>query len=517
MKNHTLKPLAFAALACAALAASAAVLPTGYTELGYIQGNGSDSRIVTDYTPDPSTDKIEAVVEFPTLDKPMAIWCARGATANTNTWSMLAMGSGDRLRFDYGAYCDCNKFFTSAPAVNTTYTITADRNMATLNGAGSVGYDFDDSFTEAGGPLVLFAAYAGGTGSNKNFWADYRLFSFKVWRSGALIHDFVPCKDPDGIVGMVDVCANPATLTVEGTFGSGVVVTDENISAAGDPAVRRINARGGYAYVFTNAVGVGTVDVLRDLVLVSALLVGGGGAGGSVMSGGGGGGGVIALDGLNLECSPGYRFALSVGAGGTGGINWNRGTSGGDTTLTFGGTTYTAKGGGAGGGWNSGQKNGLNGGCGGGGAGNSGSRGTGTTGQGFAGAAGGSGCRSAGGGGAGHDGYAYTTNPNRCGNGGEGVTNNITGAWVYYGGGGGGGGNTGASFDLFEGGLGGLGGGGAGGTGGDGENGVDGLGGGGGGSGRTTSTYTTGGRGGTGTVILFFKPILPPGSAVYLI
>lgn len=176
MKNHTLKPLAFAALACAALAASAAVLPTGYTELGYIQGNGSDSRIVTDYTPDPSTDKIEAVVEFPTLDKPMAIWCARGATANTNTWSMLAMGSGDRLRFDYGAYCDCNKFFTSAPAVNTTYTITADRNMATLNGAGSVGYDFEDSFTEAGGPLVLFAAYAGGTGRNKNFWADYRLF-----------------------------------------------------------------------------------------------------------------------------------------------------------------------------------------------------------------------------------------------------------------------------------------------------------------------------------------------------
>lgn len=37
-------------------------LPEGYTQLKYIQGDGSTSRIVTDYTPNPQTDKIEAVV-----------------------------------------------------------------------------------------------------------------------------------------------------------------------------------------------------------------------------------------------------------------------------------------------------------------------------------------------------------------------------------------------------------------------------------------------------------------------
>ena len=522
MKNHILKPLAFAALACAALAASAADLPSGYTELEYIQGNGSDSRIVTDYTPDPSTDKIEAVVEFPKLDKQMAIWCARGKNANTATWTMLVQNSGGyKLRFDYGATCSCDKFSTSTLAENTRYTITADMNTATLNGAGPFDYTFDDSFTEAGGPLVLFASYTGGTGSNKNLWANHKLYSFKVWRSGALIHAFVPCQDPDGKAGMVDVCANPAELTVEGVFVAGAplvdVVVDENISTS-DPTVRRVKVSGGYAYAFTNAVGNCQVTARRGLVLVDCLLVGGGGGGGSVMAGGGGGGGVIAFTNLNVECQSGDRFVFSVGGGGTGGIDWNRGTSGSDTELTIGVTTYTAKGGGAGGGWNTNLKTGQNGGSGGGGAGggagSSVSGGTGIAGQGYAGAAGGSGCRSAGGGGAGHAGYAYTEDPNRCGNGGEGVTNNITGTWVYYGGGGGGGGNTGASFDLFEGGLGGLGGGGAGGTAGDGEDGADGFGGGGGGSGRTTSTYTTGGRGGTGTVIFLFKPIIPPGSAV---
>ena len=69
--------MVFAAMS-AASAYAAGTLPAGYTEVEYIQGNGTNARILTDYTPTPNADKIEAVVSFPTLDKSMTIWCARG-------------------------------------------------------------------------------------------------------------------------------------------------------------------------------------------------------------------------------------------------------------------------------------------------------------------------------------------------------------------------------------------------------------------------------------------------------
>ena len=53
--------LAFAAFA-AASAFAAGSLPSGYTEIEYVQGPGN-GRFVTDYTPQPNTDKVEAVVE----------------------------------------------------------------------------------------------------------------------------------------------------------------------------------------------------------------------------------------------------------------------------------------------------------------------------------------------------------------------------------------------------------------------------------------------------------------------
>ena len=91
--------------ACAAIAAgvsltasAAGVLPEGYTEVEYIQGNGSNARIVTDYTPVPGKDKIEAEVEFPTLDT-ATIWCARGSTASTDAWSLFMLDN--TFRFDY--------------------------------------------------------------------------------------------------------------------------------------------------------------------------------------------------------------------------------------------------------------------------------------------------------------------------------------------------------------------------------------------------------------------------------
>ena len=203
----------------AASAWAAGTLPAGYTEVEYIQPSGN-ARIITDYTPTPNADKIEAVVEFPTLDTTQrAIWCAR-ASFNSSTWTLF-VNAGKKFRFDYG-----NTASQIADVVLTTdqrYTVTAASNQFSFVSASqSGGYTHTkvNDYT-AGGPVVLFSAYYNGTANNVGDWGTHRLYSFKVWRSGELIHYFVPCKDPSGNPTMADICNNPATMTRDGTFTAG--------------------------------------------------------------------------------------------------------------------------------------------------------------------------------------------------------------------------------------------------------------------------------------------------------
>ncbi len=282
---------------------------------------------------------------------------------------------------------------------------------------------------------------------------------------------------------------------------------DANISTT-DLTARRLIVDGKSVYVFTNAAVAQVVTAKRGINLTDFLVVGGGGGGGCTMAGGGGAGGVTNATGLvGMYVNKGDTFTLAVGAGGAGSVSTSsRGGNGGDTSLNFGLLGVMVSGGG-GGGCRSGANGtaGLSGGSGGGGAPNA-AGGAGIDGQGFAGAAGGgsNSGKSGGGGGAGHAGYANVDG--HSGYGGEGVSNNITGAWVVYGGGGGGGGAAKALFWNTDAGLGGIGGGGNGGKDTEGANGVDGLGGGGGGGGaggaNTGIVNKRGGNGGVGTVIV---------------
>jgi len=582
----------------AAMAASSAfatgVLPYGYTEVEYVKGNGSNCRIVSDYTPNPTTDKIEAVVEFasnPTADQ--LVWCARGNGDTTKTWSLYVLkDTTDNLykfRFDYNS--TAGTVCTPAVSAGTKYTVTVDRNEFTWSGGEGQTHDAADDFTAAGGPLVLFMGYRSKPTSNIGNYGQFRLYSFKVWRSGELIHYFVPCKDSDDMATLVDICDNPATLTAIGGFTAGneghffddsffplvilpipnqcyeagqplrpefsvldktssrtwtiggdissdifdveytdnvdrgvasvtvtgkgefagkqifrtFLISGDEYLATGDPYFSRLMVDDGFVYVFTNSVvGRQTITARQGIFVSDALLVGGGGSGGTTSGGGGGAGGVLDV-GVYTMFPAGGTFQLSVGVGGIGMVGGGHGNNGGDTTLSFGGKTYTAFGGG-GGGCNAnggGYAGGSGGGAGyyGGGVG-----GAGVAGQGHAGGHGGipnatgyANGGNAGGGGAGHEGYSHDAENNHAGDGGEGVMRDITGEEVWYGGGGGAMGSTG--------GTGGVGGGGNGGSGNssNGGAGTDGLGGGGGGGASAAYGTNSGGRGGKGTVILVVK------------
>jgi len=286
-------------------------------------------------------------------------------------------------------------------------------------------------------------------------------------------------------------------------------LADENISTT-DTSARRLTVGGKSVYVFSNASSVQTVTAKRGINLTDYLVVGGGGGGGAGQGGGGGGGGGVtnATGLVDAYVAKGSSFTLAVGAGGAGSPGQSdKGGTGGTSSFQLGMLSVAAHGGGGGGSWNT--TTGASGASGGGGC-QAGAGGAGIDGFGFAGAAGGGGnsAKAGGGGGADHAGYAATTAaPQHAGYGGEGVSNNITGAWAWYGGGGGGGGAHQSLFWKYDPGIGGLGGGGDGGKDAAGENGVDGLGGGGGGGGAgfggaTAPISKPGGNGGSGAVIL---------------
>ncbi|MGN0889208.1 MAG: glycine-rich domain-containing protein [Kiritimatiellia bacterium] len=374
-------------------------------------------------------------------------------------------------------------------------------------------------------------------------------------------YEFAPCVSPDYGVRLItggntydevrtDVVVDDVEITAwraadypnlnatgkngqsaQWVYMAGTLESSAEIEGPGTVAVGAAGTNG-YAFSFS-AAGVYSVVPKMDLEIDRILLVGGGGAGGNVMGGGGGGGQVYEIDlGTNgIVAAEGTKFSVTVGGGGAAdsGSNQNAGKDGGQTSITINGKTYTAKGGGGGGGWSSS-------------AGRSGASGGGASNQASGGAAtagnkGGNGAngRGGGGGGAGEAGGDYTlgyttvaktTEATRNlqnaywadgGKGGDGVANDITGEWVYYGGGGGGGAGWSAGASYNYGGDGGKGGGGRGadayGSGTKDKvtvgNGVDGLGGGGGGGGgwndNNAHKAARGGKGGNGVVILHMK------------
>ena len=254
--------------------------------------------------------------------------------------------------------------------------------------------------------------------------------------------------------------------------------------------------------------------------IMKYLVVAGGAAGGNYLGGGGGAGGVRSG---NFIPTSGVQYTATVGQGGAGVSTTSAAASnnGGNSSLAGSGiTTVSATGGGGAGGYSGGA--GAAGGSGGGGgvqeSGGGGAAGAGNAGgyapvEGFNGGAGS--YRSAGnvygpsgaGGGAseaGDDGLPNQGIPVSGHKGGDGVTSNITGLDVIYGGGGGAATYTGSVANGVS--LGGAGGGGNGAgnnTGVTGGSGTDGLGGGGGGGTADGNTGNgKGGDGGDGVVIL---------------
>ena len=201
-----------------------AALPSGYTELQFIQGTGDAQAYIcaSNIYINPQTDRIETTFEVGSSGADgHSIWCAR-TDWQTRAYSLL-WGVGyftNKLMFQ-ASYSSASGTYDgrgSDPAVlNTKVTVTAEGNSWNVETANGISMSrtwpatLDTSFTKTGGPLFLFAAANGATVSSL-FFSPHKLYSFKIYtRSGdeyTLSHDLVPAKrDSDGSVGLYDAAA----------------------------------------------------------------------------------------------------------------------------------------------------------------------------------------------------------------------------------------------------------------------------------------------------------------------
>ena len=211
------------ALAGAAGALSArAALPAEYQQLEYIQSSGTQ-RIKTGITP-AATDTIEMRMRPLKLGATQTLWCSRGKTTTTATFTAFQMDS-NKFRLDRNTTAGTATYSLS---LGRTYTVVANgTTLATtitdeLTGeSGSGGTLAEGSFTP-GSPLGLFASHYNGVDANLGNWATYRLYSFKVTATDSSVRcELVPARRvADGVLGLYDTAnsdPNSAFLTNAGT------------------------------------------------------------------------------------------------------------------------------------------------------------------------------------------------------------------------------------------------------------------------------------------------------------
>ena len=189
--------------------APAKLLPDGFTKLAYIQSSGTQ-YIDTGFKPNQST-RVIAVVGADDSD------CIFGTADGygSKMYSFIGIGSNS-FRSDYGNTLDSVNLSDSVLA--SPFKIDKNENITSVNGTvllTSTSNTFQCSY-----PLLIFAF--NNVGSVLAY-ASFKLYSLKIYDSGTLIRDFIPCISDSGAIGLYDL----VNRQFYGNAGTGVFTGSE--------------------------------------------------------------------------------------------------------------------------------------------------------------------------------------------------------------------------------------------------------------------------------------------------
>ena len=171
-------------------------LPYGYTQLEYIQSNGTQ-YIDTGFIPDSNT----------------RLTCDFEINTNASNYrTIFGSREGDMEKCFSLFVSQSNAFYSNIGNKTATYTfastlsglgrhkVDANRNVMMIDG---VSYTHTaTTFKSARTPIYLFANNENGTA---NLFCDMRLYECKIYDNNTLIRDYIPCINASGEVGLYDL------------------------------------------------------------------------------------------------------------------------------------------------------------------------------------------------------------------------------------------------------------------------------------------------------------------------
>ena len=165
-------------------------LPSGYTQLEYIQSSGTQ-YINTAFKPK-STSRV--VMDFEFIENAVASpFMSRDISNDTNMFGVFNING--RLRSDFNT---TKVSFSAGLSPLQKLLYDRNKNVCTIG---------SETITNANGtfsaprPLFLFASNDSGSAA---YFSTGKLYSCAIYDNGTLVRDFIPAKDEVGNAGLYD-------------------------------------------------------------------------------------------------------------------------------------------------------------------------------------------------------------------------------------------------------------------------------------------------------------------------
>lgn len=186
------------------------ILPEGYTQLNYIQSTGTQ-YIDTGIKPNQNT-KIEADIKV--TNTSCHVFGAR------NSYLSKAFALYWRSNSDLAVQVANSTFNGGTFDTSTRHMVAMTATELRIDGATTATYNTSDFQCEQN--AWLMSCYS----SSASEYAQGQLFSAKIYDGKSLIRQFIPCKNPSGIVGLYDLVGGQ----FYGNSGTGAFIPGEEVT-----------------------------------------------------------------------------------------------------------------------------------------------------------------------------------------------------------------------------------------------------------------------------------------------
>ena len=188
---------------------STADADAAYATLDFIQADNSNGSqyIITDYTPRYS-DTFVTRVNFQNTSA-QCIYCARGNSVGSGSYTCLTYGPGDPLRFDHVTTTGSTSSTPTPPTdEDCTFSVNGKTGDCKLNGASiyTMATSSDDTATAASA-LSFFKLNNNASGTTMSYYgqANFKMYFFRIYDvNGAIVRDYVPAKNGSSVAGLWD-------------------------------------------------------------------------------------------------------------------------------------------------------------------------------------------------------------------------------------------------------------------------------------------------------------------------